>query len=311
MYNRDCRSPNLSGNVKNVNMSNPKQLIPLLLVLPFALIIFVFFLVPLGLVIMVSFWDYNSYSIIPDFILTNYEDIFYGCMKSLPDLCTSFATYLSSLKFVFIVWLVTLIVGFLVALYLVFCVSTLQMQVVLFLLCTIPFWTSNVIRMISWIPLLGRNGLVNSTLQDMGLMEAPLEWLLYSQFSVVLAFVHLYALFMVVPIFNSMMRIDRSLLEAAHDAGATTLQTLTNIIIPLSRPGIIIGSIFVITIVMGDYLTIGVMGGQQIPSVGKIINVEMTYLQFPAAAANAVILIIITLMIIFAMTKLVDIRKEL
>ena len=260
---------------------------------------------------MVSFWDYNSYSIIPDFILTNYEDIFYGCMKSLPDLCTSFATYLSSLKFVFIVWLVTLIVGFLVALYLVFCVSTLQMQVVLFLLCTIPFWTSNVIRMISWIPLLGRNGLVNSTLQDMGLMEAPLEWLLYSQFSVVLAFVHLYALFMVVPIFNSMMRIDRSLLEAAHDAGATTLQTLTNIIIPLSRPGIIIGSIFVITIVMGDYLTIGVMGGQQIPSVGKIINVEMTYLQFPAAAANAVILIIITLMIIFAMTKLVDIRKEL
>ena len=62
---------------------------------------------------------------------------------------------------------------------------------------------------------------------------------------------------------------------------------------------------------IGDFITIGVMGGQQIPSVGKVINVEMTYLQFPAAAANAVILIITTLMIIFAMTKLVDIRKEL
>jgi len=292
-------------------MSIPRRLVPLILSLPFATVIFAFFIIPLALVIMVSFWDYNSYSIIPDFIFTNYEDIFYGCIKSLPDLCTSFATYLSSLKFVFIVWLITLFIGFLVALFLAFCVSTLQMQVVLFLLCTIPFWTSNVIRMISWIPLLGRNGLVNSTLQDMGLIEAPFEWLLYSQFSVVLAFVHLYALFMVVPIFNSMMRIDRSLLEAAHDAGATTWQTLTNIIIPLSRPGIIIGSIFVITIVMGDFLTIGVMGGQQIPSVGKIINVEMTYLQFPAAAANAVILIIVTLMIIFAMTKLVDIRKEL
>ena len=292
-------------------MSIPRRLVPLILSLPFATVIFAFFIIPLALVIMVSFWDYNSYSIIPDFIFTNYEDIFYGCIKSLPDLCTSFATYLSSLKFVFIVWLITLVIGFLVALFLAFCVSTLQMQVVLFLLCTIPFWTSNVIRMISWIPLLGRNGLVNSTLQDMGLIEAPFEWLLYSQFSVVLAFVHLYALFMVVPIFNSMMRIDRSLLEAAHDAGATTWQTLTNIIVPLSRPGIIIGSIFVITIVMGDFLTIGVMGGQQIPSVGKIINVEMTYLQFPAAAANAVILIIVTLMIIFAMTKLVDIRKEL
>ena len=288
-----------------------KRHIPFLLSLPFALVIFAFFVVPLCLVIMVSFWDYNAYSIIPDFIFTNYEDVFYGCVKSLPDLCTSFATYLSSLKFVFIVWIITLVIGFMVALFLSFCVNSLQMQVVLFLLCTIPFWTSNVIRMISWIPLLGRNGLVNSTLQNAGLIDAPLEWLLYSQFSVTLAFVHLYTLFMVVPIFNSMMRIDRSLLEAAHDAGASTWQTLTNIIIPLSRPGIIIGSIFVITIVMGDFLTIGVMGGQQIPSVGKIINVEMTYLQFPAAAANAVILVMITLMIIFAMTKLVDIRKEL
>ena len=288
-----------------------KRHIPFLLSLPFALVIFAFFIVPLCLVIMVSFWDYNAYSIIPDFIFTNYEDVFYGCVKSLPDLCTSFATYLSSLKFVFIVWIITLVIGFMVALFLSFCVNSLQMQVVLFLLCTIPFWTSNVIRMISWIPLLGRNGLVNSTLQNAGIIDAPLEWLLYSQFSVTLAFVHLYTLFMVVPIFNSMMRIDRSLLEAAHDAGASTWQTLTNIIIPLSRPGIIIGSIFVITIVMGDFLTIGVMGGQQIPSVGKIINVEMTYLQFPAAAANAVILVMITLMIIFAMTKLVDIRKEL
>ena len=152
---------------------------------------------------------------------------------------------------------------------------------------------------------------MNSTMQNIGLTDSPAEWLLYSKFSVILAFVHLYTLFMVVPIFNSMMRIDRSLIEAAHDAGASSFQTLANIIIPLSRPGIIIGSIFVITIVMGDFITIGVMGGQQIPSVGKIINVEMTYLQFPAAAANAVILIITTLMIIFAMTKLVDIQKEL
>ena len=282
-----------------------------LLSFPFAFVIFAFFVVPLCLVIMVSFWDYNSYSIIPDFIFTNYQDIFYGCVKSLPDLCTSFATYISSLKFVFITWLITLLTGFLVALFLVFCVSTLQMQIVLFLLCTIPFWTSNVIRMISWIPLLGRNGLVNAGLVDTGLINEPLEWLLYSEFAVIIAFVHLYTLFMVVPIFNSMMRIDRSLLEAAYDTGASTWQTLFNVIIPLCRPGIIIGSIFVVTIVMGDFITIGVMGGQQIASVGKIINVEMQYLQFPAAAANAVILIFTTLMIIFGMTRIVDVRKEL
>ena len=282
-----------------------------LLSLPFTLVIGLFFVLPLLLVVMVSFWDYTSYSIIPDFIFTNYEDIFYGCIGKLPSLCTAFSTYLSTIKFVFITWAVTLVVGFLVALFLALCVRSLPMQVALFLLCTIPFWTSNVIRMISWIPLLGRNGLINTGLVDVGLIESPLEWLLYSEFAVVVAFVHLYTLFMVVPIFNSMMRIDRSLLEAAYDAGASTWQALTNVVIPLCRPGIIIGSIFVVTIVMGDFITIGVMGGQQIASVGKIINVEMQYLQFPAAAANAVILIITTLLIIYGMTRIVDVRKEL
>ena len=87
-----------------------------------------------------------------------------------------------------------------------------------------------------------------------------------------LAFVHLYTMFMIVPIFNSMMRIDRSLIEAAYDAGASGWQTLWNVIVPLSKTGIAIGSIFVITIVMGDFVTIGVMGGQQIASVGKVIQ---------------------------------------
>ena len=145
----------------------------------------------------------------------------------------------------------------------------------------------------------------------MGLINQPLDWLLYSPFAVLVAFVHLYTLFLIVPIFNSMMRIDRSLIEAAHDAGANNLQILTDIIIPLCKPGILIGSIFVITVVMGDFITIGIMGGQQIASIGKIIQVEMSYLQLPAAAANAVILLLATLSMIFAMTKLVDIRKEL
>ncbi len=84
-----------------------------------------------------------------------------------------------------------------------------------------------------------------------------------------------------------------------------------NVVVPLSRTGIIIGSIFVVTIVMGDFVTIGVMGGQQIASVGKIIQVQTSYLQFPMAAANAVILLIITLMMIYGLTRVADIRKEL
>jgi putative spermidine/putrescine transport system permease protein len=100
-------------------------------------------------------------------------------------------------------------------------------------------------------------------------------------------------------------------LEAAYDAGASGWQTLWNVIIPLSKPGLVIGSIFVVTIVMGDFVTVGVMGGQQIASIGKVINTQMNALQFPPAAANSVVLLIAVLLIISGMTRLVDIRKEL
>ena len=278
--------------------------------LPLTTVFALFFLIPLALVLMVSFWDYNQYEMLPDFTFKNYVDVFEGCLSS-GDMCVTFKTYLSTLKFSLLVWFLTLVIGFTVSYFLAFHVKSSGVQVVLFVLCTIPFWTSNVIRMIAWVPLLGRNGLVNDVLVKLGAVNQPVEWLLFSNFSVVLAFVHLFTTFMIVPIFNSMMRIDRRLLEAAADSGATAWQTLWNVIVPLCRTGIIIGSIFVITIVMGDFVTIGVMGGQQIASVGKIIQVQTSYLQFPLAAANAVILLSVVLMIIWALTRMVDIRKEL
>jgi putative spermidine/putrescine transport system permease protein len=280
-------------------------------VAPFAAVFVAFFLVPLALTVMVSFWDYTEYEIVPAFTWRSYVEMFEGCFDQLPGLCVTFKTYLSTAKFCLIVWLATLIIGFFVAYFLCCHVRSTTMQIALFLVCTIPFWTSNIIRTISWIPLLGRNGLFNSTLVKLGLIREPIEWLIFSDFSVIMSLVHLYTLFMIVPIFNSMMRIDRALLEAAYDAGASGWQALWNVVIPLSKPGIVIGSIFVITIVMGDFVTVGVMGGQQIASVGKVINTEMNALQFPPAAANSVILLVAVLFIIWALTRLVDIRKEL
>ncbi len=278
--------------------------------LPLTAVFALFFLIPLALVVMVSFWDYNQYELLPDFTFKNYVSVFQGCIFG-DDMCVTFKTYLSTFQFCVMVWFLTLVTGFTVAYFLAFHVRSAGMQTILFVLCTIPFWTSNVIRMIAWVPLLGRNGLVNDVLLSAGMVSQPVEWLLFSNFSVVLAFVHLYTTFMIVPIFNSMMRIDRNLLEAASDGGASGWQTLWNVIIPLCRTGIIIGSIFVITIVMGDFVTIGVMGGQQIASVGKIIQVQTSYLQFPLAAANAVVLLSVVLLIIWALTRMVDIRKEL
>jgi len=284
-------------------------------VLPLAVVFVVFFIVPLGLTAVVSLWNYSEYEILPDVTARNYLEAFEGCadrlLSSSPALCTTLKTYLTTLRISATVWLITLILGFAIAYFLAFHVRLLGDQIVLFLLCTIPFWTSNVIRMISWIPLLGRNGLINQTLVKLHIVNQPVEWLLFSDFAVILAFVHLYTLFMIVPIFNSLMRIDRSLLEAATDAGASGWQTLSNVVLPLAKPGIVIGSIFVLTIVMGDFVTVGVMGGQQIASVGKMINTQIGALQFPPAAAHAVILLATVLLIIWCLTRLVDIRKEL
>ena len=279
---------------------------------PLAAVFALFFVVPLALVLVVSFWQATEYELLPAFTGQNYIDVFAGCPVTADgDLCVTFKTYLSTLKFGVLTWAITAALGFSIAYFLAFHVQGTLMQTVLFIICTVPFWTSNVIRMISWVPLLGRNGLVNQTLIGAGLVDQPVEWLLFSDFSVVLAFVHLYTMFMIVPIFNSMMRIDRNLLEAARDNGASPWQTVVHVVLPLSRTGLIIGSIFVLALVMGDFVTVGVMGGQQIASVGKVIQVQTSYLQFPLAAANAVILLALVLMIIWGLTRLVDIRKEL
>ena len=276
---------------------------------PLAAVFVVFFLMPLALIVMVSFWQATDYELIPAFTPQAYLDIFNGCFDG--GACVSGRTYLSTLKFSVLVWLMTGAIGFTVAYFLAFHVKSTLWQTVLFIVCTVPFWTSNVIRMVSWIPLLGRNGLVNDTLLAVGAVNQPVEWLLFSDFSVVLAFVHLYTMFMIVPIFNSMMRIDRNLIEAARDNGASAWQTVLYVIVPLCKTGIIIGSIFVIALVMGDFITVGVMGGQQIASVGKTIQVQANVLQFPAAAANAVVLLAVVLMMIWALMRLVDLRKEL
>src|SRR6266403_4875752 len=272
-------------------------------VAPLALGFLLFLVVPILTIVVVSFFDYNTTQIIPDFLSQNYEELLLSPV--------TWQTYRQTIQFAAITWLLTLVIGFTIAYFLAFYVRSATWQTVLFLVCTIPFWTSNIIRMISWIPFLGRNGLLNSALLQLGLIHQPLEFLLFSNFSVVLAYVHLYTLFMVVPIFNSMMRIERSLLEAALDAGATGWQTLRFVIVPLCKPGIAIGSIFIVTIVMGDFVTVRLMSGGQSASVGLMMMNAMSLLQYPAAAANAVVLLLVVLLIVAAMMRMVDIRKEL
>ncbi len=271
--------------------------------MPLALVLIFFLLAPIVMIVIVSFWGATEFSIYPDFQFDNYAFLFSSDV--------TYRVFFATFKYAAITWALTLAIGFTVAYFLAFHVRSQSMQIALFLLCTIPFWTSNIIRMISWIPFLGRNGIANSTLIDWGLIDQPLEWLLYSDFSVILAFVHLYTLFMVVPIFNTMMRIDPVLLEAARDNGASGFQSLVHVILPLTKPGIMIGTIFVVTLVMGDFITVRFMSGSQRANVGRLISNDISLLQYPSAAATAVILLITVLMVIGILLRFVNIRKEL
>ena len=277
---------------------------PYLQVAPLTIVLVLFFVVPVALVLVVSFFRYQMLvGIVPDFTFRNYVDLL-----SNP---TTWTLYGSTLKFTLIVLAITFVLGFWIAYFLVFHVRNLLTAIGLFLVCTVPFWTSNIIRMISWRPVLGTEGLINSALLKLGAIDQPLQWLLYSDFSVVVAYVHLFTLFMIVPIFNSMARIDKSLLEAAVDAGASRWGVVWNVVLPLSKTGIALGSLFVVTLVMGDFSVVTVMSGGLSGSATSGIFNDLQFLNYPRAAANAVILLIIVLLIAVAIFRLVDVRKEL
>ena len=275
-----------------------------LYVSPLMLVLVPFFLMPIVVVLAASFLDTDGFGgLLPSFTLANYLDVLTSAQ--------TFHLYMATLKFTVLTWFFTLIIGFLVAYFLVFHVRNQLLAIGLFLVCTVPFWTSNIIRMISWIPLLGKEGLVNSALLGSGLIREPLEVLLYSGLAVVIAYVHQLTIFMVVPIFNSMARIDKRIVEAALDAGASRLDVMRFIVVPMSKSGIALGSIFVISIVMGDFFVVKVMSGGSSASVVSAFYENVGVLQYPIAAASAVILTLVLIAVISLILRAVDIRREI
>lgn len=270
---------------------------------PLVVVLAAFLVLPIITIFIVSFWQATEFSIIPAFSLENYQFLLTSPV--------TWQVFLKTFVYAALVWGLTLGIGFTVAYYLAFHIRSDGTRMVLFLICTIPFLTSNIIRMISWIPFLGRNGLANQALLHLGIVDQPVEWLLYSDFSVVLAFVHLNTLFMITPIFNTMMRIDRSLIEAARDNGASGAQILGHVIVPLAKPGIMIGTIFVLALVMGDFVTVRFMSGSQSANVGRLISNDIALLQYPSASATSIVLLATVLLIIGALMRFVNIRKEL
>jgi putative spermidine/putrescine transport system permease protein len=249
---------------------------------------------PLIFIVLVSFWTYRlgaKSGFTTDWTLSNYGTIFHSH--------TYWHNLLSSLETSLIAVFACLIFGFPIAYFLALKVQSLRNQIALFVIALAPFWTSFLVRSVAWTyPLsdvLGRFGVTTP-----------------SSTSVRLAMIQLYILFMVTPLFFTLAQVDRTALEAARDLGGNWWQTFRVVILPQTLPGIVIGSIFIFVLTMGEYGTVLVVGQNYVQSVGTIVNSYIVgAVQYPQGAAAAVLLVAALIAGVFVITRFSNLREDL
>jgi putative spermidine/putrescine transport system permease protein len=288
-----------------------------ILVAPATLWLVIFLFLPLLSIFIFSFWKSTGHGMTPAFTLDNYRAFFVteGFFDSAkPDFLTPsvfIRTLWLTFRFTLTTMVLCLILAYPLAYFLSMQVQNFKWQLALFLLVMVPFWTSYLIRAVAWLPMLGRHGLINEFLIDIGAIEEPVSFFLYSEFSYTMALVQLYVVLAVGPIFFSLAKIDRTLLEAARDMGATPFQIFREIIAPLSLPGVAIGMIFIFVAVMGEFATAVVVYGGKASTTGTVILTYYVTGNYPFAAVNAFMLMVAMMMGVVIILRLVDIRKEL
>jgi putative spermidine/putrescine transport system permease protein len=287
------------------------------LIAPATLWLVTFLLLPLLAIFVFSFWKASGHGLTPAFTLENYQNFFAveGFFDAQHENFLTPSIFLRTLwttfRFTATVMAICLLLAYPLAYFLAMQVESFKWQLALFLLVMVPFWTSYLIRAVAWLPMLGRHGLLNEFLTSTGLVDEPVSFLLYSEFSYTMALVQLYVVLAVGPIFFSLAKIDRALLEAARDVGATSFQIFREVILPLSLPGVAIGMIFVFVLLMGEFATAVVVYGGKTSTTGTIILNYYGIANYPFAAVNAIMLMVAMMIGVVVILRLVDIRKEL
>ncbi|MEL6207005.1 MAG: ABC transporter permease, partial [Pseudomonadota bacterium] len=248
----------------------------LLLLAPGVLWMLLFLVVPLLMMVYVSFWTQTTFAISPDLTTQSWQNFFASE--------TYFGALLRTLRIWLIVLALTFIVGYPTALFIGQFVRNKTLQTVLLVACVIPFWTSFLIRVLAWRPMLGREGAINIVLQQFGLISEPIEVLLFTELSVIIGMVQIYVVFMVGPIAFMLARINESLIEAGRDLGASAWTIFRKIIFPLSLPGVVVGAIFVSVMVLGEFATASALSGRKVNLLGNIIVTQVGSLKWAFAA---------------------------
>ena len=257
---------------------------------PTLLVMILFMAVPIAILLTLSFWSQSYIDIDRTFTPKNYLAFFDRVIYSfllgksiLMSLCVATATVL---------------LAYPMAYFLAFRIKRAKM--LWLILITVPFWTSYLLRIFAWKITLGYNGVINSGLASLGLIDEPLQFLLYNPFAVVITLTHAWAAFAILPIYVSLEKIDRTLFEAATDLGDGPVARFFGVTLPLSMPGVIAAFLFVFIPTVGDYVTPRLVGGTTGIMIGNIIRSMFGKANnWPMGAALAVIsMVTIALLIV-------------
>ena len=271
-----------------------------LLVTPSVVWFLLFLTVPLLVILAYSFFTYSNFSV--EYTLTVnpwLEGVFTE---------TVFFVFLRTLTVGAVVVALTLAFGYPLAYYLRFYMSD-RGGILLLLFLIIPFWTSAVIRTIAWIPVLSNSGVINQTLLALTLVDEPVSALLFSPFSQLVGYLQNYVVFMAAPIYISLSQIDEDLIDASKTLRGGRLATFRHVVWPLSLPGVVIGSIFVFVLSVGNFTVPQFLSGGEATITTLIYLSVKQGLNYPQAAALSITLLLVILVIVYAMTRIVDITE--
>ncbi len=297
----DRRGISISTGVVRVLRGKPR-LNTFLLLLPGSLWMLVFVGVSLVSVVVFSFWRSGFTGLKPDYNLNNYRTLF---ARS-----SSFWTITRWTVEVVIILLAGVTVLAYPAAYALWrVIKKPYWKSALLLLFIVPFWTSYLTRTITWLPMFGREGVVNKVLIQLHLINEPLEFLLYTKYSMMVALWFLFIVFMIGPIYFSMNRIEEDIVSAAAVFGANPWKTFFLVVVPLTLPGFMAGALFVVVLGLAEFFTERAIGGAQNPLLAGLIQREIDVIKWSSACAIAVTLIVMTLLVVSVMLRFFDIRR--
>lgn len=271
------------------------------LVAPMVLWFTLFLVIPLLLIFYYSFLTVENFQIIHEISLTTWTTNVFTS--------TNADIFLTTFFFGAVVTGLTILLGYPVAYYLRFHVRP-NVAFLVVLISIIPFWISGIIRALAWYPILQQRGFVNQILLGLGVIQEPAGWLLFSQVSMVIGFVANYVVFMYVPIYAALLNVDEDLKDASETLRGGPWATFRNVTLPLSLPGVVIGTIFVFVLTLGDFVIPQFLSGGQTTVPGLVYLKVNQGLNYPTAAALSIVLLVIILAIVGLLTRRIDITES-